>query len=106
MCHNNTAMLTISKQPNPSKFQKTLGLNDFYFKSDDFDFPLGHIQMLGKSDAEMLRADAPRVAPGMALDYMASHSVDFWMTSEDLPDPEKSSSLAHRWQCRTSIYSE
>ena len=88
MCHNNSAMLTISKQPNTTKFQKTLGLNDFYFSSDDFDFPLGHIQMLGKSDADMLRADAPRIAPNMALDYMANHSVDFWLTSEDLPDPE------------------
>ena len=36
-------------------FQKTLGLNDFYFGSDDFDYPLGNIQMVGKSQA----ADVP-----------------------------------------------
>lgn len=87
MCHNNSAMLTISKRPNPTQFQKTLGLNDFYFRADDWDYPLGHIQMLGKSDAEMLKADAPSFAPEMALDVMATHSLDFWMTSEDLPDP-------------------
>lgn len=88
MCHHNSALLAISKQPNPSKFQKTLGLNDFYHGADDFEYPLGHIQMLGKSDVEMMRGDAPRFSPGMALDYMAKHSVDFWMTSEDLPSAE------------------
>jgi len=88
MCHNNSALLAISKTPNPTVFQKTLGLNDFYFGADDFEFPLGHIQMLGKSDAELLRGDAPAFAPGIALDVLAKHSLDFWLTSEDLPDPE------------------
>lgn len=87
MAHNNSALLAISKKPNNTLFGKTLGLNDFYYKSDDFEFPLGHIQMLGKSDALMFREDAPGFAPGLALDYVAKHSLDFWMTSEDLPDP-------------------
>ena len=43
--------------------------------------------MLGKSDLEQLRSGAPTFAPGMALDAMAKHSIDFWLTSEDLPDP-------------------
>ncbi len=86
MCHNNSVMLAISKTPNPTVFQKTIGLNDFYFKADDFDFPLGHISMVGKQDLESLRAGAPPFAPGPALDVMAKHSLDFWMTSEDLPD--------------------
>lgn len=91
MRHNNSAVLAISKQPNPTVFQKTLGLNDFYFGSDDWDYPLGHIQMLGKSDGEMLSGEAPDWAiwkPDMALDTMARHSIDFWLTSEDLPDPD------------------
>ena len=87
MCHNNSAMLALSKRPNPTAFQKTLGVNDFYFQSKDWEFPLGHIQMLGKSDLETLRSGAPPFAPGMALDVMAKHSIDFWLTSEDLPDP-------------------
>ncbi|MFN7117609.1 MAG: GMC oxidoreductase [Saprospiraceae bacterium] len=87
MCHNNSALLAISKKPNPTLFGKTLGLNDFYHRSDDFEFPLGHVQMLGKSDPLMYREDAPGFAPGLALDYLAKHSLDFWMTSEDLPDP-------------------
>ena len=28
------------------------------------------------------------IAPGWTLDLMARHSLDFWLTSEDLPDPE------------------
>ena len=88
MCHNNSALLAIPKRPNPTKFQKTVGLNDFYFRSEDWDFPMGHLQMLGKSNAIMLEGDAPSFAPGLALDYIAKHAVDFWITSEDLPDPE------------------
>ena len=56
--------------------------------ADDFDFPLGHIQMLGKSDKNILRGGAPWFAPGMALDYMAKHAIDFWLTTEDLPHPD------------------
>lgn len=88
MCHNNSALLAISKKPNPTIFGKTLALNDFYFGSEDSEFPLGHIQMLGKSDPLMFREDAPGFTPGLALDYLAKHALDFWMTSEDLPDPD------------------
>jgi choline dehydrogenase-like flavoprotein len=87
MCHNNSVMLAISKRRNPTVFQKTIGLNDFYARSDDWDYPLGHISMVGKQDLESLRAGAPPFAPGLALDFIAQHSLDFWMTSEDLPDP-------------------
>lgn len=87
MCHNNSVMLAVSKRPNPTVFQKSIGLNDFYFGSDDFVFPLGHISMVGKQDLVMLKTGAPAFAPGLALDVIAKHSLDFWMTSEDLPDP-------------------
>ncbi len=49
--------------------------------------------MLGKSDGEMLEGEAPGWAlwkPEFALDYLAEHSIDFWLQSEDLPDPEQS----------------
>ncbi|MEO7555167.1 MAG: GMC family oxidoreductase, partial [Acidimicrobiales bacterium] len=89
MRHNNTACMAVSKEPNETRFQKTLGFNDFYFESgDDFDFPLGAVQMLGKSDEEMIAAEAPEWAiwkPKMALRDIARHAVDFWLTTEDLP---------------------
>jgi choline dehydrogenase-like flavoprotein len=88
MAHLNSGVVALSKQPNPTKFQKTLGVNDYYWGADDFDRPLGHIQMLGKSDKNILRAGAPWFAPGLALDYMSKHAIDFWLTTEDLPHPD------------------
>jgi choline dehydrogenase-like flavoprotein len=88
MGHVNAVLLAISTTPNPTVFQKTLALNDFYFKSKEWDFPMGHISFVGKMDADTLSAGAPPVVPGFTLDLMAKHSLDFWLTSEDLPDPE------------------
>lgn len=87
MGHTNSVLMAISKCPNPTIFQKTLSVNDFYFGSEDWPFPMGHISFVGKLDAETLRAGAPAIAPGWTLDAMAKHSLDFWLTSEDLPDP-------------------
>jgi choline dehydrogenase-like flavoprotein len=87
MAHINSGVIALSESPNPTKFQKTLGINDYYWGAPDSELPLGHIQMLGKSDKNILRAGAPWFAPGMALDYMAKHAIDFWITTEDLPHP-------------------
>jgi choline dehydrogenase-like flavoprotein len=88
MGHVNSVLLAISIKPNPTVFQKTLGLNDFYFGDDEFKYPMGHISFVGKLDAVALSAGAPAIVPGMTLDLMAKHSLDFWLTSEDLPDPD------------------
>jgi choline dehydrogenase-like flavoprotein len=87
MAHNNSAVVAISHRENHTVFQKTLGVNDFYHNAPDSEFPLGHIQMLGKSEAEQFRGDA-KFAPQFALEELATHALDFWLTSEDLPDPE------------------
>jgi choline dehydrogenase-like flavoprotein len=87
MGHVNSVLMAISKCPNPTTFQKTLAVNDFYFGSRDWEYPMGHISFVGKLDADTLRAGAPAVTPGWTLEFMASHSLDFWLTSEDLPDP-------------------
>jgi choline dehydrogenase-like flavoprotein len=91
MFHACTAVLALSKEPNPTVFQKTLGLNDFYFSGPDVDYPLGNIQMVGKSSAEMFRGEKPlqtKLAPQWTLDKVAEHAVDFWLSTEDLPLPE------------------
>jgi choline dehydrogenase-like flavoprotein len=91
MRHNCSALMAISKTPNPTIFQKTLALNDFYFRSPDWEYPLGEMQMLGKSDGDMISGEAPGWAvwkPEFALDFLAEHSIDFWLQSEDLPDPD------------------
>jgi choline dehydrogenase-like flavoprotein len=90
--HNNTAVIALSRSENPTRLQKTLALNDWYLKGEDWDYPWGSIQMLGKSDGEQLRAMAPRflawgakITPKGVLEDVAQHGVDFWMSSEDLP---------------------
>jgi len=87
MGHTNSVMMAISKCPNPTVFQKTLAVNDFYFASKEWDHPMGHISFVGKLDGITLQAGAPAIAPGFTLELMAKHSLDFWLTSEDLPDP-------------------
>ena len=88
MKHQNAAMLGISTKKNPTVFQKTLALNDFYWGEADYKYPMGHIQLLGKANKDMLRADAPFFTPGMVLEEMAEHSIDWWMTGEDLPEAD------------------
>jgi choline dehydrogenase-like flavoprotein len=92
MRHNNVAVIALSRSPNPTRLQKTLALNDWYLKGEDWDYPWGGIQMLGKSDGEQLRAMAPhfiawgaKLTPGSIMQDIARHGVDFWMSSEDLP---------------------
>jgi choline dehydrogenase-like flavoprotein len=91
MFHDSQAVLALSKEPNPTVFQKTLGVNDFYFGTGDFDYPMGNIQMVGKSQAEMYKGEKPletKLAPKFALKDVASHAVDFWLSTEDLPAPD------------------
>jgi choline dehydrogenase-like flavoprotein len=91
MFHNSQAVLALSREENPTVFQKTLGLNDFYFGSDEHDYPLGNIQMVGKSQAPMYRGEKPgetRLAPEWTLERVARHAVDFWLSTEDLPRPD------------------
>jgi choline dehydrogenase-like flavoprotein len=91
MYHNSQAVLAISKEPNPTKYQKTLGLNDFYFGMKDFEFPMGNIQMVGKSQGPMYKGEKPieaGLAPEFTLDFVARHAVDFWLSTEDLPSPD------------------
>ena len=88
MGHVNSVLMAVSLCPNPTIFQKSLSLNDFYFRSKEWDFPMGHISFVGKLDGVALSAGAPSIAPGFTLEAMATHSLDFWLTSEDLPDRE------------------
>jgi choline dehydrogenase-like flavoprotein len=97
MRHNNAVVLAISKVPNHTQFQKTLGLNDFYYGHDrspmnEWEFPLGHIQMVGKSDGTQIEVEGlpafMQWLPTRPFSWIAEHSIDFWLTSEDLPRPE------------------
>jgi choline dehydrogenase-like flavoprotein len=90
--HNQSVLMAITHEPNPTIFQKTLGVSDFYFGSEDWNHPLGLIQMTGKSHPDTIRGEALpewlEWLPEAPFDYLAEHSLDFWLSSEDLPRPE------------------
>lgn len=88
MNHNCTAMLAVDPRVrNDSVYQKTLGINDFYFDDGRGGPPLGNVQLLGKITAPILKGNL-RWAPTPALSWLAAHSVDWYLMSEDLPDPD------------------
>jgi choline dehydrogenase-like flavoprotein len=74
-------------KPNPSKFQKTMALNDFYWGEPGYEFPMGNIQLMGKTVIEGLRGYEVKYAP-LTIEEVAQNSIDWWLTTEDLPDPK------------------
>ena len=81
MRHNNVAMMALSKEPNPTRFQKTLALNDWYLKGEDTDYPWGGIQMLGKADGTQLRGKAPHFLAWAAKLTPESSARHGWRTT-------------------------
>ncbi len=88
MVHNNSVLIGIHPtKRNPTVFQKSFAINDFYFRGPDFPYPLGNLQPVGKIQAAMLAAERPHM-PRKFLGAMAARSTDWWVMSEDLPDTE------------------
>jgi hypothetical protein len=42
---------------------------------------MGHISIIGQTDANTLRAGAPRIAPGWTPEKVAEHTLSFRKTS-------------------------
>ena len=89
MYHQADALLAISIDRNEDSYTKTWGTNDFYLKDSDpaYPFPLGQVQPVGSFHFEMMKGDAPPLTPGFVLEGMKHHAVPWWLTTEDLPDP-------------------
>ncbi len=88
MCHLNTMLVALSRDLNPTRFHKTFALTDFYFGTEDFPYPMGLVQLMGKAHAEVLAVGAPPGTPKRILGLLAARGIPFWLTSEDLPDRE------------------
>ena len=106
MVHTNSVLVAIDpRRPNPTVFQKTISINDFYHAGIDaeFPFPMGNVQPIGKLQVAMMRGVA-RLAPDWLLRTAARQSVDWWIMSEDLPDPanrvslDSSGNIVIRWR--------
>ena len=105
MFHNSKAMVALAHEPNTTVFQKTISINDWYFGDDDFNYPMGNIQMTGKTDGAIMKGYAPLetfLMPGWSMDKIADHALDFWISSEDLPDPNNRVSITDKGQIKLS----
>jgi choline dehydrogenase-like flavoprotein len=88
MVHNNSVLMAVNpRELNPTVVQKAFAINDFYFEGPGFPYPLGNLQPVGKIQLPMLQAALPRVSRRL-LGPIADRSSDWWVMSEDLPDPE------------------
>lgn len=88
MQHNMTAIMAVApRPPEQMTFQKTLAVNDFYLAGEHWNYPMGSAATFGKLTGDILHAAQPCV-PTAILDKFATRSTDWWLISEDLPDPE------------------
>lgn len=84
MAHQNSAVFALSREENRSVLQKTFAISDFYHGADGEEFPLGLIQPLNRTPAVLLE-HAPPGIDGHDAAHLATHSLEFWLTTEDLP---------------------
>ena len=102
MAHNNTAMMAVNPfKKNNVVFQKSLCINDFYLANSVKPYPMGNVQGLGKLQGGMLTANM-RAIPEWLMDWFATRSVDWWIMSEDLPDPNNRVSIDNDGKIRLS----
>ena len=88
---------------NDTVFQKTVAINDFYFRGPDTDYPLGQIQSQGRTHALMAQTVVPWI-PQWAYEAWVSRGVDWLVMTEDLPsldnrvtiDPDERIRLTYR----------
>ncbi len=107
MYHQADAILALSTQSNADSYTKTWGTNDFYLDSGDasYPYPLGQIQPIGSFHHEMMKGDAPPLTPGFILEKMKQHAVPWWLTTEDLPDPNNRVTLENATPSTSNLLS-
>ena len=88
MLHHNGCLVAFTKKRNDCVFQKSLGIADFYHEADDSEFPLGEIQLMGRNDPDTITWLAEELFPGKTYPELKEMTIDFWLTSEDLPASE------------------
>lgn len=103
MKHNHSALIAIAPDPNPTVFQKTLAIHDYYFNGPLQNYPLGQIQLTGKAKWQRLNKMAPTDLSQDWLEYLAQRSVDWWITTEDLPEPHNRVTVTSDGQIQVSF---
>jgi len=86
---------------NDTVFQKTVAINDFYWKGPHSNYPLGQIQSQGRTHGVMAQTVVPQV-PVWAYDAWVARGVDWLAMTEDLPRLENKVTIAEGGQIRLS----
>ena len=89
-----TSVVQLTTKPNSGDFQKSVYINDFYWGDENFPYPMGHIYNTGGLLTDFIFAEAPpmlsvvaKLMPNFGLRQLATHSIGWWIQTEDLPDP-------------------
>ncbi len=87
MSHINTALSVLRAIANPTMFQKQIGVHD-YNVPGGATAPFGEIQLRGRLLRQHLVSWWPATAwlPSRLLKEVVGHSLDWWISTEDLPD--------------------
>jgi choline dehydrogenase-like flavoprotein len=86
MAHKYAVIMALSVKSNPTVFQKTLAINDFYWGENDFAFPMGSVQLLGNVNKDKIASHGPPLMPSIISETVANHAVPWLLITEDLPD--------------------
>ncbi len=86
MSHINGCLIAFTPHKlNLAPFQKYFCIGDYYWGDIDHPYPLGEIQLMGKNDPGTYTYFAPESLKGKDPKYISQHTIDFWLTSEDIP---------------------
>ncbi len=92
MRHNQSVLMALSAERNDTVFQKTLAVSDYYLGAEDYPYPIGLIQMCAATHTAQIKGEALpqwlKWLPDSPFHLMARHSMDFWLSSEDIPLPQ------------------
>ena len=107
MRHNQSVLIALSRERNDTVFQKTLAMADFYFGTPEWPHPMGFVQMCGKLHGTHLRGEVLpwwlEFLSNLPFEAMAHRTLDFWLSSEDLPDPENRVTIERDGQVRLAL---
>ena len=111
MFHTSTASMSFAPPKIETTFPKTIALNDFYWgdPDGDFDYPMGHIQMLEYLSPDVIRGQLARnlpawVIPKFITSYLSERILPFLVMTEDLPEARNRVSLTKKGRIKIEYW--
>jgi hypothetical protein len=98
MFHNSVGGACRLERTQPDPVPEDASGERLYFGMEGFEYPMGNIQMVGKSQASMYKGEKSieTKLADVCASRVAHHAVDFGLSTEDLPDPTTASPSTRR----------